>query len=304
MEAVRTFINREQCIACGACIKHCPAGTLSIVEEKASVTGTMCWACGHCEASCPVSAITVESLKEDTLALSNLPPQKLSYLKPGADDTAKLVSLMRSRRSCRHYQDKPVDPSLLSDLVKIGATAPSGTNNQRWTFTILPDRNSVEEILKKVADYYKKLNSLSEKAIARFWAKLFMKDALGQYYRSYHDLVAMALEEYEKTGRDRIFHGAPAVIFVGSKPGGSTPFEDALLASQNILLAAHSLGLGSCLVGFAVEAIRRDEALRNALSLEPGERIHTAIALGYPNEIYQRMTGRKQAHVRIYKKPE
>ena len=49
--------------------------------------------------------------------------------------------------------------------------------------------------------------------------------------------------EWEQNGRDLLFHGATAVIVVASKPGGSNPKEDALLATQNILLAAHSMGL-------------------------------------------------------------
>ncbi len=52
-------------------------------------------------------------------------------------------------------------------------------------------------------------------------------------------------------GKDLLFHGAPAAIIVASKEEASCPSEDSLLATQNILLGAHSLGLGTCLVGFA-----------------------------------------------------
>ena len=57
---------------------------------------------------------------------------------------------------------------------------------------------------------------------------------------------------------DRLFHGAAAAILVTGRRQASCPAEDALLATQNILLAAHAMGLGSCLIGFAVEAMRRD----------------------------------------------
>ncbi|MEZ4578721.1 MAG: nitroreductase family protein [Desulfobacterales bacterium] len=39
------------------------------------------------------------------------------------------------RRSCRNYKETPVPASVLEDLVRIGITAPSGTNSQMWTFT-------------------------------------------------------------------------------------------------------------------------------------------------------------------------
>lgn len=70
--------------------------------------------------------------------------------------------------------------------------------------------------------------------------------------------------------------------------------EDALLASQNILLAAHSLGLGSCMIGFAVEAIKRDKQIRKLLQIPDDESVYAVIALGYPAERYQRTGLRKK----------
>ena len=87
-------------------------------------------------------------------------------------------------------------------------------------------------------------------------------------------------------------------MVVGSRNDASCPAEDALLATQNILLAAHAMGLGSCLIGFAVEALRRDRSLLKALQIPDGETPHAVIALGYPNETYQRPAGRFQPVVR------
>ena len=70
--------------------------------------------------------------------------------------------------------------------------------------------------------------------------------------------------------------------------------EDALLASQNILLGAHSLGLGSCIIGFAVEAIKRDRQIRKLLQIPNYESVYAVIALGYPAEKYQRTGLRKK----------
>ena len=67
------------------------------------------------------------------------------------------------------------------------------------------------------------------------------KGELDTYHREYYPLVKKVLEEWEVSGKDRLFHGATAAIIVGSKPGGSCPAEDALFATQNILLAAHGI---------------------------------------------------------------
>jgi nitroreductase len=100
-------------------------------------------------------------------------------------------------------------------------------------------------------------------------------------------------------GRDRLFHGAPSVILVTSDKNASCPVEDGLLATQNILLSAHAAGMGSCLIGFAVEALRRDKSLSRALSITDNEVVCSAIALGYPDESYRRITGRRPVNSRF-----
>jgi nitroreductase len=48
-----------------------------------------------------------------------------------------------------------------------------------------------------------------------------------------------------------IFHETDTLIVVCAKPGRFAPVEDCLLAAQNLMLAAHGMGLGTCPVGFA-----------------------------------------------------
>jgi len=86
---------------------------------------------------------------------------------------------------------------------------------------------------------------------------------------------------------------------VGSAPGGSCPAEDALLAAQNILLAAHALGLGTCLIGFAVSAMRKDRRIQLLLKIPREESVHAVIAVGHPAVTYQRPAGRKKAVLRF-----
>ena len=105
---------------------------------------------------------------------------------------------------------------------------------------------------------------------------------------------------WEKEGKDLLFHGAPAAIVVGSKKEASCPAEDALLATQNMLLSAHVLGLGTCLIGFAVEAMKRDKSILRRIGMPDDEKPYAVVALGYPNEKYQRLTGRKRALVRYF----
>ena len=290
--SVTTIIDQDRCNGCGLCVKVCPANTISMQDGKAVVTGTYSMACGHCEAVCPLDAIRVTALENPfslaTVAVDN------RWLPFGKNDTGQLVRLMRSRRSCRNYSSKEVDRDILEDLVKIGTTAPSGTNSQLWTFNILAKRSEVEVLGGQVAYFFKKLNRLAEKPLARFYSKIFSKDALGRYYLKHYKTVQEGLGLWEKEGKDTLFHGATAAILIGAEPGASCPAEDALLASQNVLLAAHSMGLGSCMIGFAVEAINREQKIKQLLGIPQAETVYSVIALGYPAEKYQRPALRKK----------
>jgi nitroreductase/Pyruvate/2-oxoacid:ferredoxin oxidoreductase delta subunit len=291
--AVTTVIDRERCIGCGECVRVCPSQTLAMQGGKAAVTGERSLGCGHCAAVCPVEAVRVEDLDPQSLRFHSFDCRK-DWLPYGAFNTGELVRLMASRRSCRRFDSKAVDRALLEDLVKIGATAPSGTNSQRWTFTILPTRAAVLELGKAVGAFFKRLNRMARNPMLRHGLRLIGRSELADYYRDYYQSVAEGLTDWEERGLDRLFHGATAVIIVGSAPGGSCPAEDALLATQNILLGAHALGLGTCLIGFAVNAIKKDARIKDLLKIPREEGVHAVIALGHPAVTYQRLAGRKK----------
>ena len=297
--SVATVIDQEKCIGCEMCVKVCPSQTISMQDDKAVVTGDRSLQCGHCVAVCPVDAVRVNTLDQQSLSFNSFDLEN-KWLPHGEFDTSRLVQLMASRRSCRNYTAQTVDRSVLEDLVKIGSTAPSGTNCQNWTFTVLPDRAAVIEFAECIGSFFKRLNRMAEKRWMRQAHKLIGKPALEFYYRQHYLSVKEGLAEWEKYRRDRLFHGATAVVLVASKPGGSCPMEDAMLATQNILLGAHSMGLGSCLVGFAVEAIRNDPAIKQFLTIPAEETVYAVIAMGYPDEKYQGLTGRKKVVVRHF----
>ncbi len=298
-EKVTTTIDPDLCVGCGQCVRVCPSGTLSMRDGKAQVTGDRSLNCGHCQAICPVGAITVSAIDEAMSQFVNFRTDK-NWLGYGDFDTSQLVRLMASRRSCRNFQAAPVDRSVLEDLVKIGCTAPSGTNCQLWTFTILPTREAVMALGKGILNFYVKLNAMARNRLLRLFLKSIGKPELDSYYRQYYANVRKGLEDFSRTGVDLLFHGAPAVIVVACKKQATLPKEDALLASQNILLAAHSMGLGSCLIGMAAEPMKRDPKLQIVIGVPNDEKVYAVIALGYPDENYQQQAGRKQAAIRYF----
>ena len=185
--------------------------------------------------------------------------------------------------------------------MKIGVTAPSGSNCQPWTFTILPDRESVNRLGRQVGDFFRKTNRMAEKGWLRAILKGIGKPELDNYYRLHYPTVQRGLEAWETGARDLLFHGAPAVIVVAADDRASCPAEDALLATGHILLVAHAMGLGTCLIGFAIEAMRRDRRIVRSLGIPDHETPHAVIALGWPDEAYRRVASRKPVVMRYVK---
>ena len=292
-------IDTDLCTGCGSCMDVCPFNNIELAEGKAVYAGETCISCGHCAAACPQVAIRLPLIEASQADFETFAADK-RWLPHGQYDTAGLIRLMSSRRSCRNFTDRPVDSPLLDDLVKIGITAPSGTNCQLWTFTILPSRNAVSSLANHIAAFFKKLNAMAEKRFLRTALKLVGKGELDAYHRQYYPLVKKTIEEWESSGKDRLFHGAAAAIIIGSRPGASCPAEDALLATQNILLAAHSMGLGSCLIGFAVSAMKESPEIKLTVGIPADETVYAVIALGYPGESYETVAGRKPPEVRYF----
>ena len=297
MQASSINIDKNLCNGCGICTKVCPARAFTIVKEKAELTDNCTFACDHCAAACPQTAITVEFAEKEPFEFASFNAVKPPENQPDIS-IAALVDTMRSRRSCRLYRERPVDRGILEDLVKIGQTAPSGTNSQKWTFTIIDSRLKILAFGESIAAYYKKLNRLAESGWLRKLLKLCGRPELDHYFREYYDSIKEGLSRWYEQKEDRLFHGANAVILIGAEAGASCPHDDALLATQNILLAAETMDLGSCLIGFAVEALRRDRKIKKTLKIPADETTYAVIALGYPAISFQRPAGRRKVAVR------
>jgi nitroreductase len=174
------------------------------------------------------------------------------------DTMNPVIEVIRTRRSIRAYEPKSVPRDILNVIIEAGNEAPSAINTQPWRFVVVEDPKAKRKLLaaamptvKKITENVKSLDPERYEAIKKRQAEL----------------------------PDPVYYSAPAIVFVignGMYAGHSCP-----LACENMMLAAHSLGLGSCWVGFGA-MVTDDAEVRRLLELKEGDEIFGPILLGYP----------------------
>ena len=81
----------------------------------------------------------------------------------------------------------------------------------------------------------------------------------------------------------KVFWGAPAVVLICGRRGHPEAAFDCCRAGQNLMLAAHAQGLGSCWVGAPIPWLR-SAGVAEELHLPPGFDAIVAVILGHPDE--------------------
>ena len=169
-----------------------------------------------------------------------------------------VIDAINKRRSVRSYDAKPVPRELVNTVIAAGNEAPSAMNSQPWRFVVVEDMDAKKKLLGAALPQAKKITEL-------------VKDVDPERYESIKKRYAEL--------PDPVYYSAPTVIFVignGRYKDHSCP-----LACENMMVAAYSLGLGSCWVGFGA-MVTEDSEVRSLLELKDDDSIFGPILLGYP----------------------
>jgi nitroreductase len=186
-----------------------------------------------------------------------------------------LLKLMKTRRSIRRYKEKYIPDELLEKLIEAARWSPSGDNGQPWRFIIVRDPET-KKALGKIA---------AEGSGRRFTAEYFtgrmqerfegLKDP-GKKDKAFKKLTSGEVSSF--------LANAPVIIVVCAKLDVWDVPYDAAMATQNMLLMAHSLGLGSCVVVAPVSDMKDDIKVMKLLKIPHGYKIVAPLAIGYPDE--------------------
>ena len=186
-----------------------------------------------------------------------------------------LLRLMKTRRSIRRYEEEDVSDELLEKLIEAARWSPSGDNGQPWRFIIVRDPET-KKALAKIA---------AEGSGRRFTAE-YLTGRMQERFEGLKDpdKREKAFRKLTSGEVSAFLANAPVIIVVCAKLDVWDVLIDSAMATQNMLLMAHSLGLGSCVVVAPVSDMRDDIKVMKLLKIPPGYKVAAPVAIGYPQE--------------------
>jgi nitroreductase len=193
-----------------------------------------------------------------------------------------IIECIHNRRSCRDFKHKPIPKEILRIIIDAGNQAPftSMTRSQPWRFVVVENPVFRKTLIETTFPIWKK--SMEN-----------IKEAAPEIYKT-----AMDLYDSMDDPKDLVYYSAPAIVFVIGPKRNSICCS---LACENMMIAATSLGLGSCYVGFGAMVTGNNEIVKK-LELVDDEKIYGPILLGYPKEKSNSKVAEGLAHLAPIKK--
>lgn len=163
-----------------------------------------------------------------------------------------VIQNIKARRTTRKYQSQQVSKEMVESIIEAGLYAPSGHNKQPWHFTVVQNQALLAE-----------MNIEAKEAAKAIPDEMIQKMAHNEHFH--------------------IFYNAPTVIVVSGNEEGLTTRDDCAAATQNMLLAAESLGLGACWNGMVSMLFmgEKADAYVAKLGIPEGCKPFYAVALGH-----------------------
>jgi nitroreductase len=169
----------------------------------------------------------------------------------------EVLQTIQNRRSVRSYRPEQIAEDTLAQILEAGIYAPSAHNDQPWHFTVVQNRDLIDEISDT--------------------AKAQMIKGAAQWVR----------EMGSKPDFHLMYH-APALVIVSGRKNATASRIDCAAAMQNMLIAAESLGIGSVWIGLLHYFFEQKEAPAKLKIPEGYEPLYGA-AFGYKADETKRL---------------
>ncbi|MFX1275753.1 MAG: nitroreductase family protein [Promethearchaeota archaeon] len=290
-------INDDKCIKCLKCVNDCPT---RLFFKPPTITGkkrivkfedpfNSCIICGHCISICPTDAIEYEASDRACEFEETRNPSSIIIYE-------NLLKFLRIRRSIRSYKEDPVPREEINSILEAMRYAPSAGNKQSWEFIVLTEKEKISNLRDIVMNLILSLNKVIR--IAKYF-RFFLSKNLKEQVNTPRTMISLNSKiERFKNGQDPIFFNAPVVIIIYAPKYGSMTGNDAGITLTYGMLAAQARGLGTCWIGYAQEALRRNKKYRKKLGIPKKMNVHGVLILGYPAVEYHRVPPRNPLKIK------
>lgn len=183
-----------------------------------------------------------------------------------------IIENILTRRSIRAFRGNQISEENLNTILIAGSYAPNAMGMQNWKFTAIQN-----------ADTLKKVNEAISKTLLSI-----------PVVPETHPYVVSLIEKSKDKNADFLYH-APTFIIVSNLKDNGNSMPESALAIGNMMLAAHSLGIGSCWVnqlpGLSHMPLIRD--LLNDLDVPENHIVYGSVVMGYAAEENKTSSPRK-----------
>lgn len=165
----------------------------------------------------------------------------------------EVLKIIKQRRSIRKFNDEQLKDEELQTVLEAAQYAPNA-GSQAWHFTVVQNKDLLQRLNRAAKEGVKQLNFVG-------------------------------LRELANDERFNTFYGAPTLVLVSADTSSIPLDADCAAATQNLLLAAESIGLGSCWIYFVMFAFNSSQGpeLLKELKVPEGYKPYCAAVLGYKN---------------------
>ncbi len=165
------------------------------------------------------------------------------------------LDCMHARRSIRAYAARPLGRELLADILwaAVQAPTPPVSGNEPWAVCVIEGGERLEDYGRRALQY-----AFEHQPADHPW-------------------------EWTVRPSFKVFWGAPVLVLLCARLGNPEARFDCCRAGQNLLVAAHARGLGSCWIGAPMPWLAVPQ-VQEELGLPAGFEPSVAIVLGHPAE--------------------
>lgn len=268
-------IDENKCKKDGFCVSECSAAVIRFnnagIPEILPAEEARCMDCGHCVAVCP----------HDALRHARIPEAGSPAIQPSlVINDAQAEQFLRSRRSVRRFQEKPVEKEKIQRLIEIARYAPTAGNGQPVEWIVISD----SMLLKRIG------------SLTIEWIRELMKNPQAVAAAPYLPVAVAAWD----AGHDSVLRGAPSLVTAIAPSYAGLGQVDLLLALSYLDVFAQTTGLGTCWAGLAAGAMQNSAAVREAVGVPENYTHFYPIMLGYPAVRFYRVPERKPPKITFY----